>query len=66
MFAGRVKFVSHLFSRTSAILKYFCPLQYLENHGFHIVASYITLNIVLLIQESEKENYEINILLITI
>ena len=26
VFAGRVKIVSHLSSRTSAILKYFCPL----------------------------------------
>ena len=26
MFAGRVKIVSHSSCRTSAILKYFCPL----------------------------------------
>ena len=26
VFAGQVKIVSHLFYRTSAILKYFCPL----------------------------------------
>ena len=27
MFAGRVRIVSHLSCRTSAILKYFCPLR---------------------------------------
>ena len=28
VFAGRVKIVSHLSCRTSAILKYFCPLGF--------------------------------------
>ena len=28
VFAGQVKIVSHSSSRTSAILKYFCPLDY--------------------------------------
>ena len=35
MFAGRVKIVNHSSCRTSAILKYFCPLVspiYLGNH----------------------------------
>ena len=33
MFAGQVKIVSHLSCRTSAILKYFCPLKRV-NEGF--------------------------------
>ena len=32
MFAGRVKIVSHSSARTTAILKYFCPLQ--DLHSF--------------------------------
>ena len=31
VFAGRVKIVSHSSCRTSAILKYFCPLRILKN-----------------------------------
>ena len=30
VFAGQVKIVSHSFCRTSAILKYFCPLPILN------------------------------------
>ena len=39
VFAGRVKIVSHLSCRTSAILKYFCPLHYEETelYGCKIV-----------------------------
>ena len=31
VFAGQVKIVSHSSCRTSAILKYFCPLQFMRN-----------------------------------
>ena len=31
VFPGQVKIVSHLSSRTSAVLKYFCPLVYISN-----------------------------------
>ena len=34
MFAGRVKIVSHSSCRTSAILKYFCPLIILSNFTY--------------------------------
>ena len=46
-FAGRVKVVSHSSCRTSAIFKYFCPLQSMsyeicaELHWFHYETSAI-------------------------
>ena len=32
MFEGRVKIVSHSSCRTSALLKYFCPLSHKQNY----------------------------------
>ena len=34
VFAGGVKIVSHSYCRTSAILKYFCPLLYQDEMHF--------------------------------
>ena len=36
VFAGRVKVVSHSSCRTSAILKYFCPLQSIGDDCYYV------------------------------
>ena len=39
VFAGRVNVVSHLSCRTSAILKYFCPLRLLYKIDYNGIMS---------------------------
>ena len=41
VFRGQVKYVSHLSCRTSAIMKYFCPLK--ANTVFDLITSVSTL-----------------------